>query len=386
MIRNKQLDVEINMEATFNIIHGDSLESLKTLESNSVHLIVSSPPYYPQVRDYNIPPTFWADGDKCALGFEGTPDQFVNHLVRIFGECHRVLRDDGTLWVNMGDSYAKHNKWKDLGIKKKDLLGIPWLFAFAMRKSGWWLRNDIIWSKLDPLPNSVADRCVRSHEYIFQFAKSEKYYYDRVPLQEPAKETSIARVKQKNFSNQKGGDKDYGKTGLNPSRSTRKTLENFAKNPIRNKRTVWSFATANYKGSHMAVFPETLPSMCIKSGTSEYGVCSSCHTPWARDIQKTRIATRPALNNKVDKTGKSHRDPERHVTEIKTLGWKPSCDCGTNSVVPAVVLDPFSGAGTSGVAAVKLGRKYIGVELNEEQVKVSKKRIRDIDPIFTVEK
>jgi len=317
------------------------------------------------------------------LGYEPYPDQYVEHLSEIFTEVKRVLRDDGNFWLNIGDSYAKDNKLKDShGIKKKDLLGIPWIAAQRLRKDGWYLRNDCIWAKLGGFPDSTKDRFGRMHEYVFHFSKSEKYYFDHLAVREPASASSIARINQKNFDNQKGGEKDYGKTGVNLSRSARKTIENFAKNPGANIKNVWRLPTAQLRGiKHFAAFPSRLAEICIKSSTSEYGVSPTTGEPFVRVTKSERKATRNPKNIKEDKTGKACRDPLRHVTSYETIGWNllsgEICE-----PIPSLVLDPFSGSGQSGMAAIQNGRSYIGIELSPEYVDISSKRIQALDPLF----
>ena len=370
--------------AEFQIIQGHVLEVLRTLPSNSVHCVITSPPYFPALRSYCGDPVKWPDGWIGSLGDEETPQEFINHLVSIFAEARRVLRDDGSFWLNIGDSYAKHNKWKGEGIKKKDLLCIPWRLGLALQDDGWYLRNDCIWAKPNCLPESVQDRFGRSHEYILHFTKTSSNYFDHLAVREPASEVSLKRIAQKNFKNQKGGEKDYGKTGVNKSRSSRKTIENFAKNPGRNKRTVLSIPVARLKHKHFASFPEKLPEVCIKSSTSEMGVCSMCGSPFIRQVDKTRVPTRPAKNNKKDQSGKSNRDHQRHVTFYETKGWAASCDCGVPPS-PAIILDPFNGSGTTGLASLKASRSYIGIELSPEYVEISRERLLSVNPLYVEE-
>jgi len=369
----------------FQLISGDNIQYLKRLPRNSIHCIITSPPYYPQIRDYGIPASIWLDGWVGCLGYEDTPEQYADHLVEIFGYASEALRDDGSLWVNIGDSYAKTNKWKNSGIYKKDLIGSPWIFAFAMRKAGWYLRNDQIWQKPNAMPESVKDRCGRSHEYLFHFAKTEYNYFDHLSAREPASESSLKRIAQKNFANQKGGEKDFGKTNVNASRSARKTIENFAKNPGRNKRTVWTIPTANSRIKHFAAYPTDLPKYCIQLSTSQGGCCSECGEPFIRQNKRERIATRPGTNCKEDKTKKANRDPLRHISIYTTLGWMKTCKCETEEIQPPIVLDPFNGSGTTGVAALNLGCSYIGIDNNSEYIEMSRKRLKAINPVFSRE-
>lgn len=322
--------------SNFRLLHGDVRKTLGGLESNSIHCAVTSPPYYPSLRNYNIPLVTWKDDWEGCLGDEETPQQFVNHLVECFTHVKRVLRTDGILWVNIGDSYAKNNRWNNIGIKKKDLLCVPFIFAISMRSNGWYLRSDCIFHKTDAMPKSCTDRCGEDHEYIFQFTKTDKYYFDRDAI----------RIETDKYSH-------YA-------------------------RTVWNMACSNYKGNHVATFPEKLPATAIKVSTSEHGVCLECGAPYKRITEKTRIPTRPAKNNKVDETHKANRDPQRHITKTQTVGWEKSCDCLTNAIKRPTVLDPFSGAGTTGVACKNLNCNYIGCDISSEYIDDSEKRIINV--------
>lgn len=324
----------------FRIITGNCLETLAALPDESVHCCLTSPPYYPSLRDYGGPASVWPDGWKGCLGDEPTPQMFCDHLRDVFRQVRRVLRSDGLLWVNIGDSYAKNNRWLDLGIKRKDLLGVPWQLAFTLRSDGWYFRNDDIWQKTDALPSGGSGRTTRCHEYVFQFSKSPSYFFDREAI----------KVKTE--------------TGQ------------------RYQRSVWQIATSNYRGLHFAAFPEKLAAMAVLASTSSRGVCGLCGAPYKRLVEATRTPTRPAKNVKHDATKKAHRDPRRHVTTTKTVGWEQTCGCAGADVVPALVIDPFNGAGTTGVAAVRNGRSYVGFELFPEYAAQSAKRIAEVEPIF----
>lgn len=389
------------------ITQGDALSVLRSWPDNFVHCVVTSPPYY-NLRDYGV---------EGQIGAEETPDQYVEKMVEVFREVRRVLRDDGTLWLNIGDSfwntngYARAtNGWhrpgrdgaaandrklpKVEGLKVKDLVGIPWMLAFALRKDGWYLRSDIIWSKPNPMPESIKDRPTKAHEYIFLLSKSERYFYDSFAVKEEASPASIARVRQANFANQKGGPKDYGATGVNANRSARKTLENFAKNPGRNKRDVWHVAVRPFKGAHFATFPPTLIEPCVLAGASEGGACSQCGTPRERIIEKGE----PDLERQIacggDKNGEYHGKAVKdyasagaqNASEVKarilaglvekrTVGWSCQCEHADAPVTPTLVLDPFMGAGTTGLVAKKHGRNYLGIELNGDYIAIAEKRI-----------
>lgn len=318
---------------TNKIYQGNSLEVLKTFPDESIQTCITSPPYY-GLRDYGV------DGQ---IGLEETPEEYVQSLVNLFREVKRVLKEDGTLWLNLGDTYAggggvngipedwdsmsvsnrekypnlndpKRNA-KKIGYKKKDLMGIPWLVAFALQKDGWYLRQDIIWSKPNPMPESVTDRCTKSHEYIFLLSKSQQYYFDHESIKEPANYDGRKATKLK------GSPKYEGKMIVPGS-----TNESFAGRPherwkenedgvkVRNKRSVWTVNKQPFPDAHFATFPEDLIQPCVIAGAPEGGV----------------------------------------------------------------VLDPFSGAGTTAVVATKHNRNYVGIELNPEYIEISEKRLEPV--------
>lgn len=262
------------------ILTGDALEQLRKLPPESVHTCVTSPPYY-NLRDY---------GAAGQIGNEASVEEYLQSLVSVFREVRRVLRADGTLWVNMGDSYATRSgnqpptntrnscghtaKHTPRGYKYKDLIGVPWQLAFALRADGWYLRQDIIWNKSNCMPESVRDRCTKSHEYIFLLSKAERYYFDAAAISEPIAESSAKRYLQ-NIEAQKGSDRQPGKTngpmkaalprfggekyGNNTTPEARtKSGKVYAPTLRRNKRDVWTVSTSGFRGAHFAVFPEKL--------------------------------------------------------------------------------------------------------------------------------
>lgn len=310
------------------IINQDCIEGLRSLETCFVQSCITSPPYY-GLRDY---------GNGLQIGQEKSPEEFVEKLVTVFKEVKRVLKDDGTLWLNLGDSYAGgmsrgmsdfadkqasnagsvFAKGKGAkvppGLKAKDLIGIPWRVAFALQKDGWFLRQDIIWSKPNPMPESVKDRCTKAHEYIFLLSKSKEYYFDINSIKEDAvcgDNGSIfysqydlltkPGVSTKPRKSEKRGAFN-GKTGSNAFRAVTEK---------RHKRSVWTVATAPFKGAHFATFPEKLITPCVLAGSKKGDL----------------------------------------------------------------ILDPFAGACTTGLVALKNGRKFIGFELNSEYVELGKRRI-----------
>jgi DNA modification methylase len=290
------------------ILVGDCVESMAFIPSGSVHCCVTSPPYF-GLRDYG------ADGQ---IGLEPTPDAFVAKLVEVFREVRRVLRDDGTLWLNLGDSYSnagtrqgdcggisgKTNDHRKVGsgyrqrikgFKNKDLLGIPWRVAFALQSDGWYLRQDIIWHKPNPMPESVRDRCTKAHEYIFLLSKSPKYFFDSEAIKEPAS-APPKKCGPKNDATRNDG----GRTGI--VRGDGET---------RNRRDVWTISTKPFKGAHFATFPPDLIEPCVLAGSPEGGT----------------------------------------------------------------VLDPFGGAGTTGLVANKHNRRAILCELNPTYAEMARARI-----------
>jgi len=226
------------------IVIGDAKEKLKELETESIQSVITSPPYW-GLRDY---------GHDEQIGREETPDQYIENMVKIFDEVFRVLKKDGTLWLNIGDSYSSIRNEK-IGLKKKDLVGIPWMLAFALRINGWYLRQDIIWAKTNPMPESVRDRCTKSHEYVFMLTKSEKYYYNHDAIREPR--TSVG-------GNHQFGGKKYNDPNNPIYGSIQSVYESDGK---RNKRDVWSITTQPFKDAHFAVMPELLVEPCLLAGS-----------------------------------------------------------------------------------------------------------------------
>ena len=386
------------------ILQGNVFDRLKDLNDESVQCVVTSPPYW-GLRDYR---------QDEQLGLEKTPEKYVENMVKVFREVKRVLKHDGTVWLNLGDSYASKSKGDkrsaeelslgstlgpnkdglsshnmafnknfspmqfDLnGLKAKDLVGIPWRVAFALQADGWYLRQDIIWHKPNPMPESVQDRCTKSHEYIFLLTKSAKYFYDNDAIREPYTEPMNRWGGEKLQAN---GESMWDKgTGQH----TYRTRDMRPNETGRNKRSVWSINTKPYKEAHFAVFPPKIPELCIKAGTSEYGECSECGKAWERIIEKERTfesgsgksGNMPSGKNGPDLQGGGEtldirRGPVVHIT---TKGWQPTCSCDADRV-PQIVLDPFFGSGTTGWVAQRLGRKWIGIELNEEYIKIAERR------------
>jgi len=232
------------MNDKFMILIGDAKDKLKELETESIQSVITSPPYW-GLRDY---------GNDEQIGQEETPDKYIDNIIEVFDKVFKVLKKDGTLWLNIGDSYSSIRNEK-IGVKKKDLVGIPWMLAFALRKNGWYLRQDIIWAKPNPMPESVRDRCTKSHEYIFMLTKSEKYYYNHNAIREPR--TSVG-------SNHQFGGKKYNDPDNPIYGSIQSVYESDGK---RNKRDVWNITTQPFKDAHFAVMPEALVEPCILAGS-----------------------------------------------------------------------------------------------------------------------
>lgn len=378
---------------THHIITGDCIEGMRTLPDGCVHTCITSPPYF-GLRAYG--------GGDAEIGQEDTVDGYVKKMVDVFREVRRILRDDGTVWLNLGDSYmaAKNcspppqtiggqrgmpsnfvppNRKDQEGLKGKDLIGIPWRVAFALQADGWYLRQDIVWHKPNPMPESVEDRCTRAHEYIFMLSKKPRYYYDH----EAVKEEAVGKPHapgNKNVTQPK--EKGARDPGLEPDRV-------WAADGKRNKRSVWTVNTRGYKGAHFAVYPEELVVPCVLAGTSAHGCCSKCGAPYEREVERVAghstvcpktVASHEARGGKGIPTGTVGKSGGGRVDGYtKTLGWNATCKCNAD-VKPCVVFDPFTGSGTTAVVALKNGRNYIGTELNPEYVALAEQRINDSIP------
>ena len=312
------------------------------LPPESVQTVVTSPPYF-GLRDYGV---------EGQIGLEETPEEYVAKLVEVFRGIRQVLRPDGTVFLNLGDSYWNSNgfarasaEWQRKGrndapandrrlpkhdiLKVKDLIGIPWRVAFALQADGWYLRSDIIWHKPNPMPESVTDRPTKAHEYIFLLSKSPRYYYDADAIREPVTRRAIASGKR-------------GAVGV----SKRNDAPDVAV-ATRNKRSVWTIATQPFPEGHFAAFPEKLVEPCILAGTSPHA-CPVCRAPWKRAAESE-------------------------------LGWQPTCTCENNDGSgKCIVLDPFAGSGTTLLVAERLGRQAVGIEINPEYVEMAKRRLSKV--------
>lgn len=375
---------------------GPTLPWLRTLPDNSVHCVVTSPPYF-GLRSY-LPA---GHPDKAhEIGTEGTPAEFVAALVAVFEECRRVLHPSGTFWLNIGDSYASaaggnapgRSKSSSLqgakrelvprsvgvppGFKQKDLMGVPWMLAFALREAGWWLRAANIWAKPNAMTESVTDRPARAHEDVFLFSKRPTYFYDSFATRQRAAASSLARQAQ-NVAAQRGSSRANG--GMKANGTMKACGGDTAL-----LRSVWNISVARSKDAHFAVMPAKLAARCVLAGSSERGVCPACGEPWRRLTSKTRVPTRPGADTKVtgDSLHDGNRDPQRHVTSVEHVGWEAGCKCDAGEPVPSVVLEPFLGSGTTVATAVELGRRAIGCDLNPEYANIARRRVAAVTPVL----
>jgi DNA modification methylase len=474
---------------TWEIRQGDALKRLREMPDESVQCCVTSPPYW-GLRDYGV------DGQ---LGLESTPEEFVAGMVEVLAEVRRVLRDDGTLWLNIGDSYwtakgtpggeiAGRNGANadpkqparrfgkrpqdgppppDTGIKPKDLVGIPWMLAFALRADGWYLRRDIIWSKPNPMPESVTDRPTSAHEYLFLLTKSPRYFYDAEAIREPAtfagpngnqksphaqgfgrrtaEEEKTRQDKQRGHGRRHDGfnerwdsmsKSEQQALGRNkrssweiPEEAYGQFLQWLNEQP-QEKLDVWKIATRPYAEAHFATFPPDLVEPCILAGSPEK-TCGECRAPWlAGEGDRALDMSRPQARRAQELADKAGLTQE-HIDAIRSCGVSdagkaqvtqtgfgnnddviqaladeakealggyyrefllarpsrgalaPSCSCDAESA-PAVVLDPFAGAATTGLVATRHNRDFIGIELNPEYVDLGRNRIRDDAPLLNV--
>ncbi len=409
---------------TVRMLNCDVMDGLRQLPDESVHCVVTSPPYW-GLRQYI------ADGSpekQFEIGLEATPQAFVQRMVEVFAEVRRVLRGDGTCWVNLGDSYASTPsgamkssgleggkatqaafrlataaKCVPAGLKPKDLVGMPWRVALALQADGWYLRCDIIWHKPNPMPESVTDRPTKSHEYVFLLTKSERYFYDAEAIKEPSIYSGLANQDASGFKDPRSfngkhqnGYRSSG--GKNEATGDRRKIgfnalwdeaeeANGGAPPTRNKRSVWTVATAPFSEAHFATFPPGLIEPMILAGTSEKGCCAKCGTPWEREFETELVPTKKATHTFVidvrdaaadanDQGSNRQKDGHRPgwINKSTTTGWTARCECDA-AVVPCTVMDPFSGAGTTAMVADRLQRNAIGIELNPEYAAMSERRI-----------
>lgn len=467
------------MNNTFKILKGHFLDVVKQVPDESIHVCVTSPPYY-GLRSYGTEPQIWLtpanqlleeqglfdcnhewvnikqykdswrrgesaaqhysskkesrsteetrDGrwtyteycEACGawrgeLAQEPSPALYIAHLVQVFSEVWRVLRPDGTLWVNIGDAHynyrpGKHDDaraqgynrqsngnargipsftpkrgYKIDGLKEKDLIGLPWLLAFAMRDAGWYWRSEIHWHKPNPLSESVEDRPTKCHEAILLFTKSQNYYYDKWAITEPPTGNAHPRFGKNGVGN---GRKTLSVESRNNDSFRAATVATLSPGG-RNKRTIWTINVQGYPEDHFAAYPEELPEIPIKAGSSEVGCCRQCGAPWRRIVLKAEapVYDNESLEDRWRRAAAIRSiDIDNAITgESITLGWRRGCDCYAGAPVPCEVLDPFTGRGTTGVVAVRYGRNFIGAELQGNYVPMIRQNINQEAPLWVKE-
>lgn len=495
---------------TCQILQGHVIDKLREMPARSVHCVVTSPPYW-GLRAYGTEPQIWGGKKNCAhdwntlgtrhrggqqgesgqranrdtsaqdtaqtvqcgdtcticgawrgeLGLEPTPGLYKEHMLAVFREVYRVLCDDGTLWLNLGDTYAGSGRGGDTGTsglqgssesqdqskaarkklgsvlpaglheqarqarqarqagqvgrawvpaphgyKQKDMVGIPWMIAFALRDDGWYLRSEIVWAKPNPMPESCSDRPTKSHEQIFLFAKRPRYFYDAFAAREQATGTANSRGSGVNpkaklpngWDTDPGAHGSFHRNGRGNGTPQRKQNESFSATVCelvsdRNWRDVWPITTEAYSGAHYATFPREIARRCIVAGTSEGGCCAKCGAPLERIVEdgKPDLDHQRACGGDVngEYDGTATKDYAEHgaqdpsavkarilagMVEKKTTGWRRTCDCETQDVKPCTVLDIFGGSGTVGEVAEYLGRNAVLIELHPNNVKLCAER------------
>lgn len=392
------------------VLVGHCTDVLAELRPESVHACVTSPPYF-RLREYGAV-VEWPEleysplpgsapvavpAQRCELGLEDELEHYVGHLVHVFRAVHRVLRPDGTLWLNLGDTWASSGKrggtrsgfnerWHGPGIvpgkqartegqvptmaiprglKRKDLLGVPWRVAFALQADGWWLRSEAIWHKPNALPDPTEDRLTRAHETIFQFAKNDVYFHDSHAIREAHTQRPQRRP---------NGHKRRRTGPLLPEHTwagTARDEPGIDGHPLgRNSRSVWTVSTTPFKDAHFAVMACEVARRCVLASTSARGACPSCLAPHRRVVER-RVYDQEG--NELPVRASVDVEDER---DGLVVGWEPGCGCDAGTV-PATVLDPFSGAATTGLVALAEGRSFVGVEFNREYAEMSLRRLRD---------
>lgn len=428
--------------ASARVLRGDAIDVLAAHPAESVQTCITSPPYW-GLRDYGVAPRVWGGDPGCrhrwgegergrrsdllpseksssqsrlgrdgrqgvagleggcfcrccgawrgCLGLEPEPDLYVEHLVSVLRGVRRVLREDGTLWLVIGDSFAASRSYQvrdrkrgEPGgplpvrvpetLKPKDLVGIPWRVAFALQADGWWLRSDIVWAKPNAMPESVTDRPTRAHEIVFLLAKSRRYFYDAEAVREPDQgRRSGNGYKRPERLSYGGGEAARGQDF------------EWVGGAGRNRRSVWTVPTQCFRGAHFATFPEALVEPCLLAGSSPTA-CRSCGAPWCRIIDARRLldgekeikgswtgADRLDSGRALEATGVGHWRVE---VRRQTVGWEASCE-HDDPGGRCTVLDPFAGAATAGIVAARQGRDFLGIELSDAYARMARRRLRE---------
>jgi DNA modification methylase len=421
---------------------GDALDVLATLPDGLAQTCITSPPYW-GLRDYGVAPRIWGGDPSCrhrwgtgergrradllpceesrsrarlgrdarqaaaglkggcfcrrcdawkgCLGLEPDPDLYVSHLVAVLREVRRVLREDGTLWLVLGDSFAANRSYQvrdqkrgepggplptrvPQALKPKDLVGIPWRVAFALQADGWWLRSDIVWAKPNAMPESVTDRPTRAHEFVFLLTKSRRYFYDAEAVREPDQGgrsgNGYKRPERLTYADSEGPrGQDFQWVG----------------GAGRNRRSVWTVPTQPFKEAHFATFPEALVEPCLLAGSSPVA-CRACGAPWRRIVDARRLldgereikggwtqADKLSSGRALQATGFGHWRVE---VKRQTVGWEASCEHDEPGG-RSTVLDPFAGAATVGIVAARHGRDFLGIELSGAYARMARRRLRE---------
>lgn len=444
------------------LLHGHCITKLNELPEKSVHCIITSPPYY-RLRNYGTAPQIWGGDPLCPhkwaycgsekeqgvrtdskssdrgrincwhciepgcgaykgeLGWEPTPDMFVRNIVLVMRACHRVLRDDGVLWLNIADSYAasghgagggsiNEDRNYDCGgyqgrkppecwnLKKKDMMLVPHRLIIALQECGWYVRSENIWSKPNPMRSSATDRTTIAHEYVWQLTKSESYFHDWFAISTPVKTDTIARMfRGRSAEHKNSGEVVPGQpahTFLQGRPNESHLAKQFSEDSARaNALSVWTIPAANFRGAHFATFPAELARKCLLASTSEVGCCAVCGAPYERILSKGEPDLEAQKACGGDDEGLYHGQATKdfaaggaeNASEVKarilagmvvkrTAGWKRTCMCDTHAKKPCIALDPFTGSGTVGEVCAERNIDFIGIDLNEEYQGLQKQR------------
>lgn len=410
------------------IITGDAREILPTLPADSFDCVVTSPPYF-GLRDYGV---------EGQIGLEPTLAAYLETMVDVMREVRRVMKPSGCAFLNIGDSYCstapgtmgdklnqrgilagvsdrrseaarKFRPETPFGMKPKDLMMVPNRLAILLQDDGWWIRSEIIWHKLNPMPESVRDRPTCAHEKVWLLTKSPKYYFDAGAIEETAVAAGLGEMdglaqKLPNGANANAGrnyrDGKQIEYAVMAVGSSKRRMAGFNERSdasqakgqsfTRNCRNIWTIASEPYRGAHYAVMPSALAERCIKAGSSEKGCCPNCGKPWERVVESvkgdTEAADRPkhlqSKSSTLSLSGNGSTQWAQRGSKRHDIGWRPTCDCPQHEPIPARVLDCFGGAGTTGLVADRLGRDATLIELNPANRELGAERVRMDGPLF----